>query len=90
MKLVYWTYQHIRKGERSMRKWKWWLLTATLIVGLGIGLRSAQAAKKSKGLILDNARQYYSVKTIKNFIRQVHAGGGTFLQLHMTDTRCAS
>ena len=68
-----------------MRKWKWWLLTATLIVGLGIGLRSAQAAKKSKGLILDNARQYYSVKTIKNFIRQVHAGGGTFLQLHMTD-----
>ncbi|WP_338230901.1 family 20 glycosylhydrolase [Lactiplantibacillus paraxiangfangensis] len=68
-----------------MHKWRWGLLTLTLILGISLMTQSAQATKKSKGLILDNARQYYSVKTIQGFIRRVHAGGGTFIQLHLTD-----
>ncbi|RRK10305.1 hypothetical protein D1831_08280 [Lactiplantibacillus garii] len=67
------------------RKWRWGLLALALLLDLVLVTQSAQATKKSKGLILDNARQYYSVKTIKGFIRRVHAGGGTFIQLHLTD-----
>ncbi|MFC6180157.1 family 20 glycosylhydrolase [Lactiplantibacillus daowaiensis] len=64
-----------------------WLLMGSLLLGLVLGVSTAQAATapKVKGLILDNARQYYSVASIKQFIDEVHAGGGTFLQLHLTD-----
>lgn len=68
-----------------MHKWGRWLLALTIILGGGLWCQPAAAAKQTKGLILDNARQYYSVKTIKTLIRRVHAGGGTFLQLHLTD-----
>ncbi|CAJ1225270.1 hypothetical protein LZY01_13890 [Levilactobacillus zymae] len=68
-----------------MRHWHIWLGLITLALTLSLGVPTAQAATKSKGLILDNARQYYSVTTIKKFIREIHAGGGTFLQLHLTD-----
>lgn len=67
-----------------MRQWQIWLGTLAALGILSLS-SSAQAATPTKGLILDNARQYYSVTTIKKFIRDVHAGGGTFLQLHLTD-----
>lgn len=72
-----------------MRKLVQWLLVGVLWLGLGLSVDIAgvQAATtpKVKGLILDNARQYYSVKSIKKLIDQVQAGGGSFVQLHLTD-----
>lgn len=63
-----------------------WLLVLPLLLGLGAP-QSTQAAIKRpvKGLILDAARQYYSVSSIKQLITTTHRGGGTFLQLHLTD-----
>ncbi|QMU08845.1 family 20 glycosylhydrolase [Levilactobacillus suantsaii] len=54
-------------------------------LALNSGPQRAQAAPQQTGLILDAARQYYSVTTLKRFIREVHVGGGRFLQLHLTD-----
>lgn len=70
-----------------MHRFRDWLIVLTVLTGIGAASTTAQAATKSgvKGLILDNARQYYSVGSIKKLITTVHAGGGTFLQLHLTD-----
>jgi len=67
----------------------WLLLLATLLATLAATeapIRAkAPAATPVKGLILDAARQVYTVPTLKTYIRRVQAGGGTFLQLHLTD-----
>ncbi|WP_082077988.1 family 20 glycosylhydrolase [Levilactobacillus spicheri] len=70
-----------------MHRWHHWLLMGLLVTGLGWGpsLPAQAASHQTKGLILDAARQYYSVASLKRLITTVHRGGGTFLQLHLTD-----
>jgi len=77
-----------RLGGTTMHKLSHLVLIVTLLAGLGWAPLTAQAASNQapvKGLILDAARQYYSVKSIKQLITTVHQGGGTFLSLHLTD-----
>ena len=41
---------------------------------------------KESGLMLDIARHFYQAETIKHFIDDIAAAGGTFLHLHTSDT----
>jgi len=70
-----------------MHKLLKWGLFGLALFGLLMSVNTVQAATtpKVKGLVLDNARQFYSVKSIKQLIDEVQTGGGSFLQLHLTD-----
>jgi len=76
-----------RVGIVMKKSLKWCLFSLILMTSLLAGFPSVQAATtpKVKGLILDNARQFYSVNSIKQLIDEVQAGGGSFVQLHLTD-----
>lgn len=69
----------------------WLLLLATCLTTLMLTTQAtraqAPAARPTKGLILDAARHFYNVPTLKAYIDMVQAGGGTFLQLHLTDNQ---
>lgn len=47
--------------------------------------QTAIAHQKQSGLMLDIARRFYSVETLKQFIDDVHQANGTFLHLHFAD-----
>ncbi|OSI16599.1 family 20 glycosylhydrolase [Neisseria dumasiana] len=63
-----------------------WLLFAPAAsnVFLAAGLQQHRSPKQS-GLMLDTARRFYLVRTIKDFIDDLAESGGTFLHLHFSD-----
>ena len=61
------------------------LLTVILISGLSLSNNAFGDEQKTKGIIIDIARQNYDIKTIKYVIDTVDKNNGQYVQLHFSD-----
>ena len=61
------------------------LLTVILISGLSLSNNVFANEQKTKGVIIDIARQNYDIKTIKTVINTVNKNNGQYVQLHFSD-----
>lgn len=72
-------------------KWPVYLLTACFLTVISAChfsstyARQMPVSKKHNGLMLDNARRYYSAAVIKQYIDTLAESGGGFLHLHFSD-----
>lgn len=72
------------------RSFLYLIMACLLLANAGCGSPSLHVANlsvqgKHNGLMLDNARRYYSVAVIKQYIDTLAENGGGFLHLHFSD-----